>query len=265
MSMSTRVAMVMVLVAISAGFSLEAQDARVRQVLDRGRLALAGGTERTLPNTFAMTGRRTVSGDGGKTYSFEIYAQLPDKFVWKEDSARRGVTARRGFDGNRLITDVPQDLALSIPMSEGATPAQRADVPRDADQLKTVRAQFSALTLGLFATSLRSVPLTFADVQGGETANAIGVSGRDGFGATLAFDRATGLPAWLGYREPSQQGSVSRRWVYGHYRNVEGRMVPHELTWMMSYSETGPLLKSAEYTVTEYRFDLPIDPKVFKR
>lgn len=256
----------MVVFAISAGLSLEAQASRVMKVLERGRLALARGTELALPNTLAITGWQTLSGDAGKRYSFEIYAQLPDKFVWKQDRMGRGDGTRRGFDGNRLISDWPQDIALSFSELGGATSAgERADVVRDVDQMKTVRAQFAVLTLGLFATSLRSVPLTFADVQGGETANAIGVSGRDGFGATLAFDPTTGLPAWLGYREFFQRGMISRRWVYEDYRHVEGRMVPHQLTWMMSNSETGPLLTTAVYTITEYRFDLPIDPKVFKK
>jgi hypothetical protein len=244
---------------------MEAQGSRVVQVLERGRVALAGGTERALPTTFAISGRKTLAGSAGKSYAVEIYAQLPDKFVWKEDEIVRGVTTRRGFDGNRLITDVPQDLAHSIPTGDGVTPAERADVVRDVDQLKIVRAQFSALTLGLFATSLRSVPLTFADVQGGETANAIGVTGRDGFGATLVFDRTTGLPAWLGYQEFFQRGMVARRWVYEDYRNVEGRMVPHQLKWMTSHKEDGPLLENAAYTITSYRFDLPIDSKVFKK
>jgi hypothetical protein len=58
---------------------------------------------------------------------------------------------------------------------------------------------------------------------------------------------------------------LARRWVYEDYRSVEGRMVPHQLKWMMSHKEDGPLLESAAYTITGYRFDMPIDPKVFKK
>src|SRR5688500_8794661 len=85
MSISAQAASAMVGFAIATGLSLEAQDARVMQVLERGRLALARGTELALPSTFAITGQRVINGDAGKRYAFEIYAQLPDKFVWKED------------------------------------------------------------------------------------------------------------------------------------------------------------------------------------
>lgn len=261
MGITVRPAVVFVVLVAATGLSLSAQDARVTALLERGQLALAGGTARALPSTFAITGQRTASGDAGKTYPFEIYAELPDKFVWKQDVRGRGTPMRRGFDGNRLITDTPQDLALNLPASS----SERADVLRDVDQLKAARAQFSALTIGLFAASFRSVPLTFADVPGGQAANAIGVSGRDGFGATLVFDHHTGLPAWLGYREFFQRGYRTRRWVYEDYRNVQGRMVPHQLTWMQDYKEDGPLSNVFAYSITAYRFDVPIDPKLFKK
>ena len=171
-AVSARLASVMAAAAIAASVSLGAQDARVAKVLERARLALAGGTERALPNTFSIVGQRLVVGDEGKPYSFETPAELPDKFVWKQ--VTRTSATRRGFDGNRLITDVPQEFAANSSRAHG-----RADVVRDGDQLQVIRAQFAALTLGLFATSLRSVPLMFSDVQGGEAANAIGVAGRD--------------------------------------------------------------------------------------
>ena len=77
--------------------------------------------------------------------------------------------------------------------------------------------------------------------------------------------RSRFTPNFRTYREPSQWGNVSRRWVYEAYRDVEGRMVPHRLAWMMTYSEVGPLQETAAYTITSYRFDVPIDPKVFKK
>jgi hypothetical protein len=257
----SRPAVVFVVLATATGLSLGAQDARVTALLERGRLALAGGTARALPGTFVIIGERTDRGDAGKPYSFEIHAELPDKFIWKQNVRGRGAPVRRGFDGNRLITDTPQDRALNLLDSS----SERADVLRDVDQLKAARAQFSALTLGLFAASFRSAPLTFADVPGGQAANAIGISGRDGFGATLVFDPHTGLPAWLGYREFFQRGILARRWVYEDYRNVAGRMVPHQLTWMQNYEEDGPLSNVYAYSITAYRFDVPIDPKLFKK
>ncbi len=114
------------------------------------------------------------------------------------------------------------------------------------------------------------MPLTFGDIKGGDAANAIGMSTKDGYAATVVFDPVSGLPAWLGTREVVPVGNeiggqVTRRWVYEDYRAVDARRVPHLVRWMMTASDSGPLFSTSVLTITEYAFNVAIDPKVFKQ
>lgn len=261
---SRRIAVSLVLLAASVVVISAKQD-RVEQVLLRARDALSGRPPRALPTTFSITGTKLVLTTASNTkIAFEIHAQLPDKFVWKEDAGVAGKTVR-GFDRGRLITNTPESLAGGLPQAVAPSGYERALVQRDGEQLQVIRWHFASLAMGMFASAFKSVPLKFADVNGGAAANAIGMSGPDGFGATMVFDRATGLPQWLAYRiETVNTGQAIRRLEYSDFRPVEGRTVPFKWVWLSGLGDSPTLTRLSEYSVAQVVFDAPIDPKVFK-
>ncbi len=268
----------MVCVALTA-LPLSAQQNRVSRVLADARRALDGLPERPLPRTMVIRGKRMAlqgsrdlqirTSRQNLLLSVEIYAEFPDKFVWIEDGGAVMRTVR-GFDRQRLITNAPERLAQVLPGQESTSAYALGFITRDVDQLTQIRADFVALTFGLFGRSFPSVPLTFGDIKGGEAANAIGMSTKDGYAATVVFDPVSGLPAWLGTREVVPVGNeiggqVTRRWVYEDYRAVDARRVPHLVRWMMTASDSSPLFSTSVLTITEYAFNVAIDPKVFKQ
>jgi len=257
---------------------LTAQQDRISRVLADAQRALDGLPNRPLPRTMAIRGTRLALQSQGLavrtprqnfTLAVEIYAEFPDKFVWIEDGGANARTVR-GFDGRRLITNAPERLAQVLPGQESTAAYALGRIQRDVDQLIQIRADFVALTLGLFGRSFPSVPLTFSEITGAQAANAVGISTRDGYAATAVFDEVSGLPAWLATREMvpvagETGGAVTRRWVYEDYRAVDARRLPHLLRGMMTASDSGPMFSTSVLTITDYAFDVPINPKVFKR
>ena len=259
-----RTAVSLVLLAVSL-VAMSAKQDRVEQVLLRAREALSGQPARALPATFTITGTKSVLTTASNTkIAFEIHAQLPDKFVWKEDAGVAGKTVR-GFDRGRLITNAPQGLAGGVPQAGASSANERALVQRDDEQLQVIRQHFASLAMGMFASGFKSVPLKFAEVNGGAAANAIGISGQDGYGATMVFDRATALPQWLAYRiETATTGQSIRRLEYSDFRAVEGRTVPFKWVWLTGTGDSPTYTRISEYSVGQMVFDAVIDPKVFK-
>lgn len=257
-----RLAVSLALMTASAVVINGKQD-RVEQVLLRARNTLAGQPPRALPTTVTITGTKSILSQAANTkLAFEIYAQLPDKFVWKEDAGVLGKTVR-GFDRGRLITNQPESLSGRVPQESASSPNQRASVQRDDEQLQVIRWHFASLAMGMFASPFKSVPLKFGEVNGGAANNAIGISGPDGFAATMVFDRPTGLPQWLAYRvETANTGQSIHRLEYADFRPVEGRTVPFKWVWLSGSGDK--LTPNSEYLVGKMTFDLPIDPKVFK-
>lgn len=204
----------LVIGALFATLSANAQEGRVAAALDRAHLALAGGTERTPPTTFVLKGQK-VNGTAGVALAFEVYAQLPDQFVWREDVGTRGMTVR-GSDRGSLITNMPQDRLGGISSARAeardptvASPTERAAASRDVDQLALIRAKFAALTLGIFAGTFSAAPLTFMEVSGGDAAMPLACQARTGlaqrwrlivqpgFRRGLVIVRRRRRPTWL--------------------------------------------------------------------
>lgn len=195
--MSIRCPLLAGLLAASATLVVAAGQNRVEQVLSEARAALSGQPARALPGTFRITGTKAIlTTAAGTKLPFEIHAELPERFVWRGEGGAAAATTVRGFNRGRLITNAPQDLAGGIPRAGAPTASERAAVSRDDEQLTIIRAHFATLTMGMFASGFKSVPLKFTDVEGGAGANAIGLQGQDGFGDDGL--RSRNRPAELG-------------------------------------------------------------------
>src|SRR3954467_14388656 len=142
-------------------------------VLAAARQALGGEKKLAAVRTITATGRtRQVRGDNLVPIEFEIAVELPDKYVRKDEiPAQESGPTSTGFNGGELIQlPVPTAPAAS-PGAQGraAGPAGPPPAPSQAQldaarnaRVATVKQDFVRLTLGMFAASFPSYPLTFS-------------------------------------------------------------------------------------------------------
>src|SRR5712671_99649 len=159
------------------------------QVLAAARQALGGEKNLTAIKTFVATGRtRQLRCNNLVPIEFEINCELPDRFVRKDEiPAQDSDITVSGFAGDTLIQfpppgagraggpgPAPGGRAMSPPGAAGsAGPPEgrgRGGPPLSPAQqrLATVKQDFARLTLGVFATSFPSYPLTFTYAGVGE-------------------------------------------------------------------------------------------------
>jgi hypothetical protein len=219
----------------------EALDAA--QVLAAAREALGGEKRLSGVKTFTVTGRtRQVRGNNLVPIEFEITCELPDKFVRIDEFPAQDIDqARLGFKGDDLIQfpppppgagggrsgESPAGRAGGAPAANdgrtGGGPPQNAarggspppesgraggpSPPGPAQQrLATVKQDFVRLTLGMFAASFPSYPLTFKYLAQGEApegkADILDVTGPVNFSARFVVQRDTHLPVMLMWQVP---------------------------------------------------------------
>src|SRR5688572_25528318 len=141
---------------LAAGFAVpspaEAQTKDAANVIAAARQALGGEKKLAAVTSFTATGRtRQVRGDNLVPIEFEIFVELPDKYLRKDEipAQESGPTAS-GFSGEALLQD-------PLPAAPLPDPARKARVT----QLKQ---DFARLALGMFAGAYPSYPLTFTYV-----------------------------------------------------------------------------------------------------
>jgi len=192
-------------------------------VLAAAREAL--GTEKRIAGvkTIVATGRtRQVQGDNLVPIEFEINIEVPDKYVRTDEiPARESGPTSRGFNGAALI-QLPEAAparaggpapaaaaarpgAAAAPAAGGAAPA--AGTPAaPPDPTATLRQDFARLTLGMFATSFSSFPLTFSYAGQAEApegkADVVDVKGPANFAARLFINSQTHVPLMLSWTTP---------------------------------------------------------------
>lgn len=264
-------------------------------VLAAAREALGGEKRLSGVKSFTATGRtRQVRGENLVPIEFEIVCELPDKYARKDEiPAQESGPTTTGFNGDALI-QVP---APAMP-DAGSRPGAPAPPPGVAEaamkrRVETVKQDFVRLTLGMFATSFSSYPLTFT--YGGQAeapqgkADIIDVKGPGTFALRLFIHETTHLPimvSWIVQPPPrpapkpetpapaaalppptpalSERQRVEgpkpleHRMYYADYRDVDGRQWPFRIRRAIAGETT------EETTFDRFRINPKIDPRRFE-
>ena len=188
-------------------------------ILSTARQALGGEARLASVKTLATTGRtQQLQGDNLVPIEFEILIEFPDKYVRTDEiPARESGPNRRGFNADALIQsgDAPGGgRGRGGPPPGGAPPAGAGPPPgagrgregAPANPTLPVKQDFARLTLGMFANSFSSYPLTFGYAGQAEApegkADVLDVRGPGNFQARLFIDTKTHLPLMLSWNTP---------------------------------------------------------------
>jgi hypothetical protein len=167
-------------------------------VLAAARQALGGEKKLAAVKSFTATGRtRQVRGENLVPIEFEIFVELPDKYLRKDEipAQESGPTAS-GFTGEELL----QDPLPAAPMPD---PARKARVA-------TLKQDFARLALGMFAGSYPAYPLTFTYVGQAEApqgkADVLDAKGPDNLTLRYFINSETHLPIMVTWQQPPPAG-----------------------------------------------------------
>ena len=226
--------------AASLHVAVHAQAPDASKVLADARAALGGESNLSAVKSFVATGRtRQVRGNNLVPIEFEINCELPDKFVRKDEiPAQDAEPTTLGFKGDELIQYPPPPAGrgpapgpgrAAGPAAPSGAPAggppaggpparggqgreggggRGGPPPNPAQQrLNTVKQDFVRLTLGVFAASFPTYPVTFKYAAQGQApegvADILDVAGPANFSARLVVQRDTHLPVMLMWQVPA--------------------------------------------------------------
>lgn len=232
-------------------------------VLAAAREALGGDARLSAVKTFTLSGRtRQVRGNNLVPIEFEINCELPDRCVRHDEIPAQDTDPTTvGFVGDAVIQSAGGLRGgRAAPPNEGrggASPEQR---------LASVKQEFVRLTLGMFAASFSSYPLTFKYAGTGEApegqADVLDVTGPANFSARFIVQRTTHLPVMLmwqgGPAGQAQAKPADYRIYYGDFRDVSGLKWPFRIKRAIG-SDT-----IEEMTFDRMRINAKIDPKKFE-
>ena len=223
-----------VALAVPSLVIVSGQGTDATKILAAAREALGGEQKLAAVKTFVATGRtRQVRGDNLVPIEFEISCELPDKYVRKDEiPAQESGPTSTGFNGEELIqlppspppppqaarpaaTPTPPPSpggAVVVPGAPaapaGAKPAASGGLPPDPRKARVaaVKQDFAKLTLGMFATSFSSYPLTFSVAGQAEApqgrADVIDVKGPGSFALRFFINSETHLPIMVSWTTP---------------------------------------------------------------
>ena len=195
--------------------SLQAPARDATAILAQAREALGGEKRLAAVKNFVATGRtRQVRGDNLVPIEFEIAVELPDKYVRKDEiPAQESGPTSTGFNGDELIQLPIPTAPVPPPGAAGraagpATPPPQAQLDAmKANRVNAVKQDFVRLTLGMFAGSFSSYPLTFSYVGQAEApqGKADVVEGKAGpnFTVRLFVNSQTHLPVMVSWQAPA--------------------------------------------------------------
>jgi hypothetical protein len=183
--------------------------AAAAKVLAAAREALGGDSRLSSVRNFVATGRtRQVRGDNLVPIEFEIACELPHKYVRTDEiPAQESGPTTTGFNGDDLIQLPPP--AGPMPGRDGApgrgpSPDQLEAMRRG--RVAAIKQDFVRLTLGLFAGSFDTYPLTFSYVGQAEApqgkADVIDAKGAGNFAVRLFINSETHLPIMVSWQGP---------------------------------------------------------------
>jgi hypothetical protein len=280
-------------------------------VLAEARKALGGEQKIAGVKSVLATGRtRQVRGDNLVPIEFEIAIELPDRYVRKDEiPAQESGPTLTGFSGTELIQfpppGAPGGRGAPVSPERGSGPARAGGPPTPEQQeaarrmrLAGVKQDFVRLTLGMFAASFASAPLTFSYVAKAEApdgkADVIAVTGPDNFSARLFVNADTHLPIMLTWTQPGPARGMPRggpvsperggvpareggppgregggpspvatpppesRLFYADYRDVSGLKLPFRLRRALGADTI------EETTFDSFKINSKIDPKKFE-
>ena len=248
--------------AVALFATLHGQAPDATRVLNASREALGGEKKLSGVRTFTATGRtRQLRGNNLVPIEFEINCELPDKFVRTDEfPAQDADPTTQGFSGDVFLQFPPPPPGRGGP----AVPAQRVNA---------VKQDFVRLTLGMFAASFTSYPLTFKYAAVGEApegkADILDVTGPANFSARFVVQQATHLPVMLMWQGPAPNAGrgapaatppapIEYRLYYADFRDVDGMKIPFRLRRSVA-GET------VEETVFDrFRINAKIDPRKFE-
>jgi hypothetical protein len=181
-------------------------------VLAAARQALGGEKKLTAVKSVTATGRtRQVRGDNLVPIEFEIFIELPDKYLRKDEvpAQETGATAA-GFNGDDLVQDPPPPPMPAMPTPPAGAPAGAPMPPRpnpSAMRVTTLKQDFTRLALGMFASSFPAYPLTFTYFAEAEApqgkADVLEGKGPNNFTLRLFISRDTHLPVMVTWTAPA--------------------------------------------------------------
>jgi len=187
-------------------------------VLAAAREALGGEKKLTSIKTVTATGRtRQVRGDNLVPIEFELFIELPDKYIRKDEipAQETGVTAA-GFNGDELVQDPPPQAPPAMaappagPPAGAPAPPGAPAMPRpnpSAARVASLKQDFTRLMLGMFATSFPAYPLTFSYAAEAEApqgkADVLEGKGPNNFTVRLFISRDTHLPLMVSWTPPA--------------------------------------------------------------
>jgi hypothetical protein len=187
-------------------------------VLTAARDTLGGEKRIAAIKTIVASGAtRQLQGENLVPILFEINVELPDKYVRTDEiPARESGPNSRGFNGDALILSGdaagqprrggPPPSGPASPGPAAAPPPSAAPKPPGPSPTIPLKQDFARLTLGMFATSFSSYPLSFTHVGQAEApegkADVLEVKGAGNFTARLFIDSKTHLPLMLSWTTP---------------------------------------------------------------
>jgi len=190
-------------------------------ILAQAKEALGGEKRLSGVKNFIATGRtRQVRGDNLVPIEFEIAVELPDKYVRKDEiPAQESGPTSTGFNGNDLI-QLPVPMAPPAPPgADGRAGGPPAPNPAQQEAMKAARVtavkqDFTRLTLGMFAGSFSSYPLTFSYVGQAEApqgkADVLEAKAPPNFTLRLFVNSETHLPIMVSWQAPAGRGGPGR-------------------------------------------------------
>jgi hypothetical protein len=261
---------------VSAAGQAPATDAT--KVLAAARDALGGDKRLSAIRTFAVTGRtQQIRGNTLVPIEFEIVCELPDKYRRTDEiPAQESGPTSAGFIGDDLIS-VPALAAPSL-TSPGRGPAgppnpNQQDAARQA-RTAAVKQDFVRLTLGMFAGSFTSYPLTFSYIGKAEApqgqADVVDVKGPANFILRLFVNSETHLPLMVSWQAPvggpTARGGpggrgpgteIENRLYYADYRETDG------VRWPFRLRRSAGADTIEETTIDRFKINAKIDAKKF--
>ena len=178
-------------------------------ILAAARQALGGDAKLSAVKSFTATGRtRQVRGDNLVPIEFEIFVELPDKYLRKDEvpAQESGPTAT-GFNGEEFLQDPPPAAPPTPPGGAAAAPNPAVLEAARKARVTTVKQDFARLTLGMFAASFPTYPLTFTYVGEAEApqgkADVIDAKGPNNFTLRLFVNQQNHLPIMVSWQGPA--------------------------------------------------------------
>jgi hypothetical protein len=173
-------------------------------VLQDARAALGGEQKITAVKSFTATGRtRRVQGDNLVPIEFEIAAELPDKYIRKDEiPAQESDPSTNGYNGDALVQVPPPSPPAG---REGAPPPPPAQFEAMLKQRATTFKQdFARLMLGMFASSYPAYPLTWRYIGQAEApqgkAHVLEGTGPGNFTIRYFVNMETHLPVMVSWQ-----------------------------------------------------------------